>query len=105
MRRQTQRKLQDHGLRHITPSGRSVFADLFPKGEAEELEIRSVLFVRLERWLAAHDAAPAESAKTLGISRACIADIRRGKFNRFSLALLVRLAARAGLRPRIELTA
>lgn len=102
---QMQRKPQSHGPRHITPSGRRVFADLFPTGEAEELEIRSVLFVGLERWLAAHDAAPAEVAKTLGISQARIADIQRGKFNRFSLDLLVCLAARAGLRPRIEVTA
>lgn len=100
-----QRKPQGDGPRHITPSGRSIFADIFPTGEAEELEIRSVLFVGLERWLATHDSAPAEAARTLGVSQARIADIRGGRFNRFSLGLLVRLAARAGLRPRIELAA
>lgn len=104
MRRRVQRKSQSYGLSHITPAGRSVFADLFPTGQAEELEIRSVLFVEFERWLAAHDSAPAEAARALGVSRARITDIQRGRSNRSSLGLLVRLAARAGLRPRIELT-
>jgi hypothetical protein len=27
----------EHGPRHVTPAGRSVFYDLFPKAEAEEL--------------------------------------------------------------------
>lgn len=99
MKKRTRCKRHEHGPRHITPSGRSVFADLFPTAEAEELEIRSALFVGLERWLAARDAASAKVAKTLGVSRAPITDIQRGKFSQRNLDLLVRLAARAVLRP------
>jgi hypothetical protein len=31
----------EHGPRHLTPAGRSVLHDLFPKGEADELVMRS----------------------------------------------------------------
>ena len=31
----------EHGPRHVTPAGRSVFHDLFPKAEADELVMRS----------------------------------------------------------------
>ena len=46
-----------------------------------------------------------EAAKVLGVTQARISDIRRGKINQFSLDLLVRLAARAGLRPTLKLAA
>jgi predicted XRE-type DNA-binding protein len=78
---------------------------LFPKVEAEELEIRSVLLNGLGRWLAASQMTQTESAKVLGVTQARISDIRRGKINQFSLDLLVRLAARAGLRPTLKLAA
>jgi hypothetical protein len=52
-----------HGPRHVTPAGRSVFYDLFPKVEAEELEIRSALLLALERWLAKSNLTQVEAAK------------------------------------------
>jgi hypothetical protein len=41
----------EHGPRHVTPAGRSVFYDLFPAERAAELEIRARLLMDLERWL------------------------------------------------------
>ena len=41
----------------------------------------------------------------LGITQARVSDIKLGKIESFSLDLLVRLASRAGLRPRIKLAA
>jgi hypothetical protein len=38
----------EHGPRHVTPAGRSVFYDLFPKAEADELVMRSTLLRGLE---------------------------------------------------------
>jgi predicted XRE-type DNA-binding protein len=89
----------------VTRAGRSVFRDLFPKAEAEELEIRSVLLSGLERWLATCGMTQTEAAKALGVTQARISDIKRGKINQFSLDLLIRLAARAGLHPKLELAA
>jgi predicted XRE-type DNA-binding protein len=45
------------------------------------------------------------AASELGITQARVSDIKRGRIESFSLDLLVRLAARAGLRPRIKLAA
>jgi predicted XRE-type DNA-binding protein len=105
MKKRVQARDTEHGIGHVTPAGRSVFRDLFPKAEAEELEIRSVLLRGLERWLSAADMTQTEAAKVLGVTQARISDIRRGKINQFSLDLLVRLAARAGLRPKLKLAA
>lgn len=105
MKKKAQAKRSDHTPRHVTPAGRNVFRDLFPKAEAEELEIRSVLLMGLERWLATCGMTQTEAAKMLGVTQARVSDIRRGKINQFSLDLLVRLAARAGLRPTLKLAA
>src|SRR5262245_11918581 len=105
MKKRSQRGESEHGPRHVTPAGRSVFRDLFPKAEAEELEIRSVLLSGLARWLATCDMTQTEAAKVLGVTQARISDIKRGKINQFSLDVLVRLAARAGLQPRVKLAA
>jgi predicted XRE-type DNA-binding protein len=105
MKKRAQPKRSVHRPGHVTPAGRSVFHDLFPKAEAEELEIRSVLLSGLGRWLSAAGMTQTEAAKVLGVTQARISDIRRGKINQFSLDLLVRLAARAGLRPTLKLVA
>lgn len=105
MKKRGRPKRVDDAPRHVTPAGRSVFRDLFPKAEAEELEIRSVLLNGLERWLATSGMTQTEAAKVLGVTQARISDVRRGKINQFSLDLLVRLAARAGLRPTLKLAA
>jgi predicted XRE-type DNA-binding protein len=41
----------------------------------------------------------------LDVTQARVSDIKRGKIGSFSLDLLVRLAARAGLRPKLRLAA
>ena len=41
----------------------------------------------------------------LGITQARVSDLKHGKISQFSLDLLVRLAARAGLNPKLKLAA
>ncbi len=93
----------EHNAQHITPEGFSVFNDLFPPDEAAELEIRAVLLSGLNNWLHDSGMTQAAAAKVLGITQARVSDIKHGKINRFSLDLLVKLAYRAGLQPRLEL--
>ena len=45
----------EHGPRHVTPAGRSVLHELFPKAEADELAMRSTLLRGLEHWLEESD--------------------------------------------------
>jgi predicted XRE-type DNA-binding protein len=95
----------EHGPRHVTPAGRSVFCDLFPAEKAAELEMRAQLLMGLEHWLEKSRMTQAEAAKVLGVTQARVSDLKRGKINRFSMDLLVRLAARAGLKPKLKLAA
>jgi predicted XRE-type DNA-binding protein len=86
-----------------TTSGKSVFYDLFSESEAAELEMRAVLLNGLTAWLRDSSMTQAAAAEVLGTTQARVSDIKRGKINQFSLDLLVKLAARAGLHPRMEL--
>lgn len=92
-----------NGIEHITPAGRSVFYDLFPEEEAAELEIRSELLIAIHKWLDASGLTQVAAAEKLGVTQARISDMKRGKIDKFSIAQLIRLAARAGLQPRIRL--
>jgi predicted XRE-type DNA-binding protein len=83
----------------------SVFQDLYPADQAAEMEIRAQLLRGLTDWLKASGLTQIPAAKALGVTQARISDLHRGKINRFSLDLLVRLAARAGLRPKLRLAA
>jgi predicted XRE-type DNA-binding protein len=94
-----------HGPRHVTPAGRSVFYDLFPAEKAAEMEIRAQLLIGLEQWLEKSGMTQAAAAKVLGVTQARVSDLKRGKIERFSMDLLVRLAARAGLKPKLNLAA
>jgi predicted XRE-type DNA-binding protein len=84
---------------------RSVFYDLYPEDQAAEMEMRSLLLIALQRWLADSDMTQIEAAKKLGVTQARVSDIKRGKISQFSLDLLVRLAARAGLHPKLKIAA
>jgi predicted XRE-type DNA-binding protein len=91
-------------MAHATKS-KSAFYDLFPENEAAELEMRAVLLQGLTQWLTKSGMTQAAAAGVLGVTQARVSDIKRGKINQFSLDLLVRLASRAGLHPRMELEA
>ena len=84
---------------------RSVFYDLYPDDQAAEMEMRSLLLRGLSQWLVDSGATQIEAAKVLGITQARVSDIKHGKISQFSLDLLVRLAARAGLQPQLKLAA
>lgn len=92
-------------IQHKTPRGQSVFNDLFDPAEAAELEIRATLLRGLQDWLNSNQATQQAIAKQLGITQARVSDLKNGKINLFSLDRLVKLAARAGLQPRIEIAA
>lgn len=96
---------REQGPRHVTRAGRSVFDELFDPEEAAELKMRSALMIALKQWLAAAGLTQVQAAKVLGVTQARVSDLKRGKFNIFSLETLVRLAARAGLRPVLKLAA
>lgn len=99
---QTDPRLDDCRITQGDPRG--VFYDLFPADKAAELTIRAELLRGLEAWLKTAGT-QAAAAKVLGVTQARVSDIKRGKIDKFSLDLLVRLAARAGLRPELRMAA
>ncbi len=90
---------------HVTRG--SVFDDrqLFDVARSAELKARAEVLRGLEKWLASSELTQAAAAKILGTTQARVSDIKRGKISGFSLDLLVRLAARAGLNPEMHLAA
>ena len=83
---------------------RSVFYDLL-EDRAAEMEMRSLLLSGLGRWLADLGMTQTEAAKMLGLTQARVSDLKHGKISQFSFDLLVRLAARAGLDPKLKIAA
>jgi len=80
----------------IESSG-NVFADLgFPPEEAALLQMRAELMARLRDTIAAHGWTQTEAASHLGVAQSRISDLVRGKWDKFSLDMLVMLTARAG---------
>ncbi|MES2152282.1 MAG: XRE family transcriptional regulator [Pseudomonadota bacterium] len=71
--------------------------------EAAELSMRSALCGALEDWLHGCGLTQTAAAALLGTTQARVSEIKHGKTAQFSLDLLVRLAARAGLQPRLIL--
>lgn len=84
---------------------RGVFYDLYDEAKAAEMTMRSLLLASLERWLKDSGLTQVKAAKVLDVTQARVSDIKRGKIGNFSLDLLVRLAARAGLHPELRLAA
>ncbi|WP_454719781.1 MULTISPECIES: helix-turn-helix domain-containing protein [Cupriavidus] len=90
----------------ITESGGNVFADLgFPDEEATLLKLRADLMASLRQVIDARGWTQAQAAEALGISQPRVSDLVRGKWDKFSLDMLVSLVVRSGLHPRLEIEA
>ncbi|HEY8011728.1 MAG TPA: XRE family transcriptional regulator [Rudaea sp.] len=92
-------------LKRTSGDPRGVFHDLFDPDEAAELTMRAEALRGLQAWLVETGLTQAAAASQLGVTQARVSDIKRRKIGSFSLDLLVRLAARAGLRPQLRLAA
>jgi predicted XRE-type DNA-binding protein len=84
---------------------RRVFCDLFPNVEANERVMRSTLLRGLGHWLNESELTQAQAAKAWGIMQPRLSDIKRGQIEQFGLDMLVRVASRTGLKPKLKLVA
>lgn len=90
----------------ITRSSGNVFTDLgFPPEEVAILAMRADLMAQLRLVVEKHNWTQVEAAKVLGISQSRVSDLMRGKWDKFSLDMLVTLATRAGLHCELKLAA
>lgn len=84
-------------LEPITESCGNVFADLgFAPEEVAVLSLRADLMTVLRETIIERGWTQTEAAQQLGVGQSRISDLVRGKWDRFSLDMLVTLAARIG---------
>jgi len=82
----------------VVNSSGNVFIDLgYSPDEAAILQMRADLMADLRKFIKAKKLTQAKAAETLGISQSRVSDLMRGKWERFSLEMLITLATRAGM--------
>ncbi|MFA6922530.1 MAG: helix-turn-helix transcriptional regulator [Gallionella sp.] len=90
----------------VTDSCGNVFLDLgFSPEEATILAMRSQLMGELRIKIRDMEWTQVEAAQVLGISQSRVSDLIRGKFEKFSLDMLITLATRAGKKVELKLAA
>jgi predicted XRE-type DNA-binding protein len=82
----------------VVNSSENVFIDLgYSPDEAAILQMRADLMADLRKFIKAKKLTQAKAAGSLGISQSRVSDLIRGKWERFSLEMLITLAMRAGM--------
>jgi predicted XRE-type DNA-binding protein len=90
----------------IFNSSGNVFIDLgFSPDEAAVLIMRADLMADLRKFIKARKLTQAKAAEILGVSQSRVSDLIRGKWDRFSLEMLITLATRAGMRVSLRIAA
>jgi predicted XRE-type DNA-binding protein len=90
----------------IHSSSGNVFRDLgFSPEEAAILQMRADLMAELRKAIKAKKLTQAKAAKLLGVSQSRVSDLVRGKWEKFSLEMLITLATRAGLHVTVKTAA
>jgi predicted XRE-type DNA-binding protein len=90
----------------ITESSGNLIADLgVEPPEAAILEMRASLMSDLRMYLQSSGMTPAEAAEKLRIAQSRVSDLMRGKWEKFSLEMLITLEARVGRKVTLELAA
>ena len=83
----------------LTASSGNVFHDLgFPAEEAVILQMRAELLTDLRKFVSDNNYTQQEVARILGISQSRAGELMHGRWEKFSLEMLITLATRAGIR-------
>ena len=90
----------------VIHSSGNVFIDLgYSPDEAAILQMRADLMADLRKCIKTRKLTQAKVAEILGVSQSRISDLTRGKWERFSLEMLITLATRAGMRVALRTAA
>jgi predicted XRE-type DNA-binding protein len=82
----------------IVKSSGNVFIDLgYSPDEAAILQMRADLMADLRKFIKTKRLTQAKAAEILGVSQSRISDLIRGKWEKFSLEMLITLATKAGM--------
>ncbi len=90
----------------IVDSSGNVFSDLgYPPEEAAILQMRADLMADLRKFIKTKKLTQAKAAEILGVSQSRVSDLARGKWEKFSLEMLIILATKAGMRVTLKTAA
>jgi predicted XRE-type DNA-binding protein len=83
-------------------SSGNVFRDLgFGPQEAENLRVRSELMIQLRKLIQRRRLTQAGAAKLFGVTQPRVSDLVRGRIHLFSIDMLVKMLAQAGVQVRL----
>jgi predicted XRE-type DNA-binding protein len=89
----------------ISCAGENVFSDLgFGAEEAEHLRIRSTLMVALRRIVDDRQLTQAAAATLFAVNQPRVSDLVRGRIDLFSIDMLIKMLARAGVGVSVSLS-
>ncbi len=86
----------------IERSSGNVFRDLgFGTQEAENLRVRSELMIQIRKLIERQRLTQAGAAKVFGVTQPRVSDLVRGRIDLFSIDMLVKMLAQAGVQVRL----
>jgi predicted XRE-type DNA-binding protein len=84
----------------------NVFVDLgYSPDEAAILQMRADLMADIRKFIKARRLTQAKAAEILGITQSRVSDLTRGKWEKFSLEMLITLATKAGMHVTLKTAA
>jgi len=87
-------------------SSGNVFVDLgYSSDEAAILQMRADLMANLRKFIKAKKLSQTKAAELFGVSQSRVSDLARGKWEKFSLEMLIILATKAGMRVTLKTAA
>jgi predicted XRE-type DNA-binding protein len=90
----------------IIDSTGNVFIDLgYPPDEAAILQMRADLMADLRKFIKTKNLTQAKAAEILGVTQSRVSDLTRGKWEKFSLEMLITLATKAGMHVTLKTAA
>jgi predicted XRE-type DNA-binding protein len=83
----------------------NIFRNLgFKAEEAENLKLRAMLMVELERHIREKRLTQKRAAERLGVTQPRISDLMRGKIDLFSVDTLITMLTHAGLKVNVKVS-
>lgn len=90
----------------IIDSSGNIFVDLgYSPDEAAILQMRADLMADLRKFIEVKKFTQSRAAEVFGVSQSRVSDLTRGKWEKFSLEMLIILATKAGMRVTLKTAA
>ncbi len=90
----------------IVASSGNVFIDLgYSPEEAAILQMRADLMADLRKFIKVKKLTQAAAAKIFGVSQSRVSDLTTGKWEKFSLEMLITLVTKAGMNVKLKIAA